>query len=623
VNGRRKALIVANDQYENEGLRHLLSPAADADALNRVLGDPRIGGFAVEVVRNEPAHVISTHIEDLFSEARSDDVLLVHFSCHGLKSESGELFFAARNTRPNRLGSTALSADFVQRCMRASRSRSVVLLLDCCYGGAFSQGVKVRGTDDVNVLASFPGGKLGGGRGRAVITASSAMEYAFEGEQLADDKGRRPSVFTSALVEGLATGDADRDQDGWVSLNELYEYVFDRVREQNPHQTPSRDVEMQGDLYVARRSHPVTTPAPLPPELEEVIGHPLANVRAGAVAELARLGQGKHAGLAIAAKLALERLAHDDSRTVATAAAAALRAVDIPVGAQPATGTVPNPQPRDAGEAWPAIDAPASAPTAKSGASIFADGGQPETPPDARRRGYADGTIAAKTIPLYAFEGLLATGFDIVRWLEPWRERWRLIATGQAPPDTNLLQWLPVLAQYLGPYAAPPHLLQGSISPSPGYVAGFVDAFSEAWHAAVKDRLLPDSSEMLGAWLREPQPTGQISGKPRFLLTISDLQTSARNVRRTRTWRFAGRIALWILFGLSALMEIVAIGVTTTGGWDDPSTPSDPVAGNLCFAIPFLALATWAYFDIRRHSKRRQVDASARPATRPPDQVSP
>jgi hypothetical protein len=215
-------------------------------------------------------------------------VLLLHFSCHGLKSDSGELFFAARNTRPNRLGSTAIPADFVQRCMRASRSRSIVLLLDCCYGGAFSQGVSVRAAGDVNVVDSFPGGRLGDGRGRAVITASSSMEYAFEGDQLADDQNRRPSVFTSALVEGLATGNADRDQDGWISLNELYDYVFDRVREQNQHQTPSREVEMQGELYLARRSRPVTTPAPLPSELQQVVDHPLAGVRAGAVQELAR-----------------------------------------------------------------------------------------------------------------------------------------------------------------------------------------------------------------------------------------------------------------------------------------------------------------------------------------------
>ena len=185
--GRRTALIVANDVYEHEGLGRLRSPAADAQALAGVLGDPAIGAFEVEVVRNEAAHVIEGRIEDLFADSRRDDVLLLHFSCHGIKSESGELFFAATNTRPNRLGSTAVSADFVQRCLRMSRSRSIVLLLDCCYGGAFSKGVTVRAAGDANVLDSFAGGRLGGGRGRAVITASSATEYAFEGDRLADD----------------------------------------------------------------------------------------------------------------------------------------------------------------------------------------------------------------------------------------------------------------------------------------------------------------------------------------------------------------------------------------------------------------------------------------------------
>jgi hypothetical protein len=42
------------------------------------------------------------------------------------------------------------------------------------------------------------------------------MEYAFEGDELGDDQQGRPSVFTSALVEGLASGDADQDEDGWV-----------------------------------------------------------------------------------------------------------------------------------------------------------------------------------------------------------------------------------------------------------------------------------------------------------------------------------------------------------------------------------------------------------------------
>jgi caspase domain-containing protein len=324
VSGQRRALIIANDEYEQEALRNLLAPAADAEALGRVLGDAQIGDFAVQVVRNEPSHLIQAQIEELFSESRSDDVLLLHFSGHGLKSESGELFFAAPNTRPNRLGSTAVSADFVQRCMRATRSRSVVLLLDCCYGGAFGQGSTVRAAGDVNVLDSFPQGRLGGGRGRAVITASNAMQYAFEGDRLTDDQHRRPSVFTSALVEGLSTGDADRDEDGWVSLDELYDYVFDKVQEQNPHQTPSRHFELEGELYVARSRRRRIRPAPIPPDLEAAITDRNMFTRRGAVSELQSRLASEELPVAAGAYEALAELAHNDIRYVADPAAAAL-----------------------------------------------------------------------------------------------------------------------------------------------------------------------------------------------------------------------------------------------------------------------------------------------------------
>jgi hypothetical protein len=278
--------------------------------------------------------------------------------------------------------------------MRASRSRSVVLLLDCCYGGAFSQGVTVRAAGDVNVLDSFPSGRLGGGRGRAVITASSAIEYAFDGDQLADDHSQRPSVFTSAVVEGLATGEADRDQDGWVSLNELYDYVFDRVREQNPHQTPSRDVEMQGEFYLARRSRPVTEPAPLPPELQEVIDHPLANIRAGAVQELARLERGSHAGLALAAKLALERLADDDSRTVSAAAAAALAAVGQDRGQDQSTAPIGVPTPAGAG---PTPTIAGQVPPAGAAGRIRSAEAAPQAPEAAGPRAQQEGVPATES----------------------------------------------------------------------------------------------------------------------------------------------------------------------------------------------------------------------------------
>jgi caspase domain-containing protein len=328
VSGQRKALIVANDQYEQDALSNLLAPGADAEALGRVLGDRQIGGFTVRVVKNEPAHVLQAQIEDLFAESRADDVLLLHFSGHGLKSESGELFFAASNTRPNRLRATAVSADFVRLCMRDSRSRSIVLLLDCCYGGAFAQGVKIRAAGDVNVLDSFPQGRSGG-HGRAVITASNAMEYAFEGDRLADDQQQHPSVFTSALVEGLTTGDADRDEDGWVSLNELYDYVFDKVRETNPHQTPSRQVELEGELYLARSRRRRIHPAPIPADLRAAITDQNMYTRRGAVHELQSRLASEDLPVAAGAYEALAGVARTDIQYVADLAAAALSEASV------------------------------------------------------------------------------------------------------------------------------------------------------------------------------------------------------------------------------------------------------------------------------------------------------
>jgi hypothetical protein len=326
--GERKALIIACDKYEQAGLRHLLAPAADAEALSVVLGDPDIGGFAVEVVYNQPSHITQAQIENFLSQSRPEDILLLHFSCHGLKSESGELFFAARNTRPNLLRSTAIPAGFVQQCMRTSRSRSIVLLLDCCYGAAFSQGVTVRATEEVNVLDAFSGGKLGGGRGRAVITASSAMEYAFEGDRLANDRSSQPSVFTRAVVEGLGTGDADRDEDGWISLSELYDYVFDKVREQNPHQTPSRDFEMQGEMYIARSRRQRVEIPPFPPDLDAAARDKNIYTRRGAVIELGSRLLSDNLAAAAGACAMLTELANDVDY-VADEARAALHEVRV------------------------------------------------------------------------------------------------------------------------------------------------------------------------------------------------------------------------------------------------------------------------------------------------------
>ena len=124
------------------------------------------------------------------------------------------------------------------------------------------------------------------GRGRAIITASNAMEYAYEGDELTGEG--QPSVFTEAVVEGLRTGKADLDMDHLISIDDLYHYVYDRVRERTPNQTPSIKSDLEGVLYLARSSYraPVV-PAKLDPELVARTEDRYAGIREGAVQELA------------------------------------------------------------------------------------------------------------------------------------------------------------------------------------------------------------------------------------------------------------------------------------------------------------------------------------------------
>ncbi|BCL23753.1 caspase family protein [Streptomyces tuirus] len=328
----RHALIIANDRYADQGLKKLKAPAQDAAALERVLHDPQIGDFEVEVVHNASADLMRRRIQGFFNDRRRADTLLLHFSCHGLKSESGELYFAASDTEPPLLAATAVASQFVRGCMSGTRAGRSVLFLDCCYGGAFSRGsASVRASGDVNVLESFAKDEPVSGRGWAVITASDSMEYSFEGDELAENSAPRPSVFTHAVVEGLETGEADLDADGNVSLDDLYEYVYRHVREQNPHQTPKKAAELQGELHLAhsRRGGIKIVAIPSPSALQAALDSDEFLRRQGAVTELCKRLRRPELPVAEGARQHLGEVAHDEVQPLADLAAEALSTIRL------------------------------------------------------------------------------------------------------------------------------------------------------------------------------------------------------------------------------------------------------------------------------------------------------
>ncbi|MEH2362252.1 caspase family protein [Nostoc sp.] len=232
------ALLIGVSEYE-PGLNPLPASVKDMQAIAKVLQNPEMGGFAeadIQKLENPDPQKMQEAIETLFSDRRKDDLAIVYFSGHGIKDESGKLYLATRLTRKNTQGqlikSTAVPASFIHNIMSESRSKRLVIILDCCFSGAFAEGWSAKDDGSVNIQAEL------GCEGRVVLTSSTSTQYSFQQE------GANLSTYTRYLVEGIETGAADLDNDGVVSVDELHEYAKKKVKEAAP--------AMQPEIYAVK-----------------------------------------------------------------------------------------------------------------------------------------------------------------------------------------------------------------------------------------------------------------------------------------------------------------------------------------------------------------------------------
>ncbi|MCZ8117725.1 MAG: caspase family protein [Microcystis sp. LE18-22.4A] len=249
------ALLIGVSEY-SEGLRPISSAILDVEAMRRVLEHPDMGAFdQVTVLSNPDQRSMERAVEDLFTNRQRDDLVLLYFSGHGLKDQTAEFYLSARDTERDQNGelriSTILAASKLNKYMNNSRSQRQMIILDCCFSGALVQGMLNKGELNIQDIQE----ELGG-RGRAILTSSSPIEYSFESE----DKDL--SIYTKYLVEGIETGAADKDGDQLISVNELHEYASERVKEAAPAMTPKFYLSLEGEdtIYLAKSPLAATNP---------------------------------------------------------------------------------------------------------------------------------------------------------------------------------------------------------------------------------------------------------------------------------------------------------------------------------------------------------------------------
>jgi hypothetical protein len=129
------------------------------------------------------AHEIRIAVEEFLSGQRPGDLSLVYLSCHGLMDARRRLYFAATDTVKDRLAATGIEARWLLDQLEECRARRQVVILDCCFSGAFTSPWLVQ----IDGIATINAAKI------LAEVGDLRREQSAATTQRPDPSGQRPS----------------------------------------------------------------------------------------------------------------------------------------------------------------------------------------------------------------------------------------------------------------------------------------------------------------------------------------------------------------------------------------------------------------------------------------------
>jgi uncharacterized caspase-like protein len=262
--GERWAVVVGVGAHDNPAISRARFAVADAEAIYQVFIGPM--GLAPDHVvlltdraarkptRNNVVWALGTF---LGRGAKRDDTVLIYFAGHGgievdsrgLERDGLAKYLILRDTDPDDLYSTALAMDTLQDVFARIESERVIAFLDASYSGAAGGRTFATRRSPGGAVDELSLERLARATGRAIIASSRPSEVALGVGELGH------GLFTHYLLEGLK-GAADRDGNGTVTLQALYEYVERAVtakaRSVGANQHPVMKGELGGPLPLSR-----------------------------------------------------------------------------------------------------------------------------------------------------------------------------------------------------------------------------------------------------------------------------------------------------------------------------------------------------------------------------------
>lgn len=248
-----KCFLVGTAKHTSDRTSFEDLPGVTADVID-LGGALSKGGHAIfsEPIQllDQTKNICHRELEAFLADAGLNDLILIYFSGHGELDLSGSLHLIFTDSEKDFLNSTALSVEDIWKLIKGCRAKQVVTILDCCYSGSAERALFKGGalTSTVNAFEVE--------EGKYLLMSSAARQLSgFTKSDLSISENER-SIFTHFLIEGLTTGEADRNQDGFIDVDEWHEYALLGMRANRANQAPRIAKSGSGGsaIHVARSS---------------------------------------------------------------------------------------------------------------------------------------------------------------------------------------------------------------------------------------------------------------------------------------------------------------------------------------------------------------------------------
>lgn len=213
------AVVVGVAQYQH--MKSLRFTDDDAYQLYAFLKSPQGGALPdeqIQVLIDDYAtrENILRAMDEVLLQSDENDVMLFYFSGHGLEDSFLPADYDGEHQR--------LYYSEIEEILHLGKARHKIVLADACHAGAFTPDFAAKSPNIQTSLRDFYQAFEDAEGGIALLLSSKGEEFSLE------DGGLRSGVFSHYLIRGLK-GAADDNDNGIVTIQELYEYVGVKVRE--------------------------------------------------------------------------------------------------------------------------------------------------------------------------------------------------------------------------------------------------------------------------------------------------------------------------------------------------------------------------------------------------------